>query len=423
MSKISMTLSIGLMSGTSMDGIDVALLETDGQHHIIEKGHLHYPYETNFQIALKAAEYSVRKHHGDLRQAELHFNADMKVYLYSLQQPISDYYARLSLEAVIAESTQLHIHAVQQLLQQQHLKPNDITVVGYHGQTLYHQPQRHCSIIVGDGQVMADTLNIPVVYQFRANDIAAGGQGAPFAPIYHWALAKRDGLIPCVVLNCGGIANATVISNDDATQLLALDTGPGNGLIDALVRQKTQGKENRDQDGRYGLAGTVNDAILKQLYTQSTQGDKADFFSKAAPKSLDIGDFKWSAALENLSLEDACRTLEAFTADSIIHSLLQLQRPLPNLWIVAGGGWHNPVILQEFKTRLAQHCLQAVVRTADDIGWNADALEAQIFAYLAVRHLHQLPFSFPGTTGVAKPLSGGVYCKPKNDFAEPLTLS
>ena len=409
----TMTLSIGLMSGTSMDGIDVALLETDGLYHIIEKGHSHYPYESTFQIALKATEYSVRKHRGDLQQAAYHFKADMKDYLNRLQQPISDYYARLSLDAVIAESTQLHINAVQQLLQQQRLNASDITVVGYHGQTLYHQPQRHCSIIVGDGQVIANTLHIPVVYQFRANDIAAGGQGAPFAPIYHWALAKRDGLIPCVILNCGGIANATVISNDDATQLIALDTGPGNGLIDAFVRQQTQGKENRDQDGRYGLAGTVNNDVLQQLYTQSMQGDKTDFFTTSAPKSLDIGDFKWPATLESLSLEDACRTLETFTADSIIKSLLHANALLPDRWIVAGGGWHNPVILQEFKTRLAHHFPQAVVKIADDVGWNADALEAQIFAYLAIRHLQQLPFSFPGTTGVVKPLSGGVYCQPQ----------
>ncbi|MCD6045182.1 MAG: hypothetical protein K0R48_345 [Gammaproteobacteria bacterium] len=410
-----MTFSIGLMSGTSMDGIDAALLETDGQHHIVAKGYLHYPYKTDFQIALKAAEYSVRKHKGDLQQAALHFKADITEYLNTLEQPVNDYYAPLSLEAVINESTQLHIKAVQALLQQQHIKSSDIRVIGYHGQTLYHQPQRQCSIIVGDGQVMANALNIPVVSQFRANDIVAGGQGAPFAPIYHWALAKRDGLIPCVVLNCGGIANATVISNDDATQLIALDTGPGNGLIDALVRQKTHGNENRDQDGHYGLAGTVNDAILQQLYTHSMQGDKADFFSKTGPKSLDIGDFKWPVALEELSLADACRTLEAYTADSIVKSLLNTTAILPDRWIVAGGGWHNPVILQEFKMRLTQHCPQAVVKTADDIGWNADALEAQIFAYLAVRHLRRLPFSFPGTTGVAKPLGGGVYCEPQGN--------
>jgi anhydro-N-acetylmuramic acid kinase len=407
-----MVMSIGLMSGTSMDGIDVALLETDGQYHIAEKGHLTYPYETDFQIALKAAEYSVRKHQGDLQQSARHFNADVTEYLNTLQHPLSDYYTHLSLDAVIAQSTQLHMNAVQRLLQQQRLKPSDIKVIGYHGQTLYHQPQRQCSIIIGDGQAMANTLKIPVVYQFRANDIAAGGQGAPFAPIYHWALAKRDGLIPCVVLNCGGIANATLIANGDTTKLIALDTGPGNCLIDAFVRQKTQGLENRDLDGRYGLVGKVNNTLLQQLYTQSLQGDKADFFNRPAPKSLDSGDFKWPAALEDLSIEDACRTLEAFTADSIIKSLMHTNTPLPNRWIIAGGGWHNPVIMQEFKTRLAQHYPQAVVKTANDIGWHADTLEAQIFAYLAVRHLQKLPFSFPGTTGVAKPLSGGVYCRP-----------
>lgn len=407
-----MVMSIGLMSGTSMDGIDVALLETDGQYHVTEKGHLNYPYESDFQIALKAAEYSVRKHKGDLQQAANHFNTDVMEYLNQLQHPASDYYTRLSLDAVIAQSTQSHINAVQQLLQQQRLKPSDIKVIGYHGQTLYHQPQRQCSIIVGDGQAMANALKIPVVYQFRANDIAAGGQGAPFAPIYHWALAKRDGLIPCVILNCGGIANATLILNADEKQLIALDTGPGNSMIDALVRQKTRGLENKDHNGRYGLAGKVNNAVLEQLYTQSLQGDKADFFNQLAPKSLDSGDFKWPAALEELSLEDACRTLEAFTADSIIKSLMHTNAALSDRWIVAGGGWHNPVILQEFKMRLLQHYPHAVIQTADEVGWRGDALEAQIFAYLAVRHLQKLPFSFPGTTGVPKPLSGGIYCKP-----------
>lgn len=404
-----MGLSIGLMSGTSMDGIDVALLETDGLNHIVDKGHLYYPYLPDFQIALKAAEYCVRKHWGDREKASVNFKSDLNEYL-SLNaiEPFAD----LTLEGIIAESTQLHATAVLKLLEKYRINADDIEIIGYHGQTLYHQPQRQCSIIVGDGQALADSLNIPVVYQFRAKDIAAGGQGAPFAPIYHWALAKRDNLIPCVVLNCGGIANATVIPSDDPNQLIAFDTGPGNGLIDALVRTKTQGKENKDADGHYGLAGTVNTHLLEQLYRHSMQGDKADFFRKAPPKSLDIADFKWPAALEDLSLADACRTLEAFTADSIVTSLMALNRPLPNLWIVAGGGWHNPVILQEFKTRLQLQLPQAEIKTAAEIGWNGDALEAQIFAYLAIRHLQQLPFSFPGTTAVPRPLSGGMYCKP-----------
>lgn len=404
-----MMLSVGLMSGTSMDGIDVALLETDGLEHIVEKGHLACPYSSEFQIALKAAEYSVRKHLGDVSKATLHFKADLDEYL---KQNAIACFADLTLEDIILESTQLHAKAVQQLLEKYRLKASDIAVVGYHGQTLYHQPQRQCSIIVGEGQLLADAIHIPVVYQFRANDIAAGGQGAPLAPIYHWALAKRDRFIPCVVLNCGGIANATVIPKDDPHQLMAFDTGPGNGLIDALVRQRTEGKENKDKDGHYGLAGSVNATLLEQLYQQSMQGDKADFFHKAPPKSLDIADFKSPAALENLSLADACRTLEAFTADSIIKSILQLNCTLPKRWILAGGGWHNPVILEEFKTRLQLQLPQAEIKRADEIGWDGDALEAQIFAYLAVRHLQQQPFSFPGTTGVPEPLSGGIYCKP-----------
>ena len=404
-----MMLSIGLMSGTSMDGIDAALLETDGLGHIVEKGHLAYSYSREFQIALKAAEYSVRKHLGNVQQAAFHFEKDLNEYLsLNMIKPFAD----LTLDGIVLESTQLHAKAVQQLLEKYPVSASEIDVIGYHGQTLYHQPQRQRSVIVGNGQALADLVHIPVVYQFRANDIAAGGQGAPFAPIYHWALAKRDHLIPCVVLNCGGIANATVITEDDPQQLLAFDTGPGNGLIDTLVRKKTQGTENRDTDGHYGLAGRVHHDLLEQLYEESMQGDKADFFKKAPPKSLDIADFKSPQALDNVSLADACRTLEAFTADSIIKSIIQLNRPLPKRWILAGGGWHNPVILEEFKTRLHLLLPQAEIHTADAIGWNGDALEAQIFAYLAVRHLQQLPFSFPGTTGVPRPLSGGVYCRP-----------
>ncbi len=403
-------LSIGLMSGTSMDGIDVALLETDGLNHIVEKGHLSAPYAREFQIALKAAEYSVRKHAGNLEEAAKYFESDSQEYFSANAIAPSDHW---NLESIIAESTELHAQAVLQFLEKYHLNASDIEVIGYHGQTLYHQPQRQCSVIVGDGPALANRLNIPVIYQFRTHDIAAGGQGAPFAPIYHWALAKRDGFIPCVVLNCGGIANATVIAEEDPETLIAFDTGPGNGLIDAFVRQKTQGKENKDTDGHYGSQGKVDTFVLEQLYQHSMQGNKADFFKKAPPKSLDIADFKWPSVLEDLSLNDACRTLEAFTADSIVQSLVALNRPLPNLWIVAGGGWHNPVILEEFKMRLQRALPQAEIKTADAIGWNGDALEAQIFAYLAVRHLKQSPFSFPGTTGVSRPLSGGIYCRPE----------
>ncbi len=412
-----MYLSIGLMSGTSMDGIDAALIQTDGQTHVKEQGHLHLPYEWRFKILLRAAEYAVRQHSGDLNLAAAQFEIHLDAYLQNKLQIESALqaefkhelaqYLPLNLKRIIQHSTALHLKASQALLKQTGFAPKDIKVLGYHGQTLYHQPQKGLSVIVGDGKTLAEALNISVVYQFRQQDIAAGGQGAPFAPIYHWALAERDKLTPCVVLNCGGIANATLISQSDPTTLLALDTGPGNALIDAYVRKKTGGKEHCDQDGQYGLQGQVHEGVLKALYAKALMIADENYFAKTGPKSLDVGDLKLIAELETLSLPDACRTLEAFTADSIIRSLQQLECPLPQLWIGAGGGWENPAICTELSTRLSAYLPGTQFRKASEVHWNSAALEAQIFAYLAIRHLQKQDFSFPGTTGVPYPMSGG----------------
>lgn len=410
-----MPLSIGLMSGTSMDGIDVALLETDGESHVIHKGHHHLAYHRDFHIALKSAEYIVRKHQGDLVNATQHFDEDLKEFLrLKLKLSIMEIheFRKFSLQSIIAHSTELHSQAVESLLKKLTTHAEQIDVIGYHGQTLYHQPQFMRSIIVGNAQLLANTVNIPVVHQFRANDIAAGGQGAPFAPIYHWALAKRDNILPCAVVNCGGIANVTIITDEDPETLLAFDTGPGNGLIDTFIRQKTHGKESMDKEGLHGQNGKVHHSILQELYQTCMQENKKNFFTQTPPKSLDIGDFILPEVLNDLSLEDACRTLEAFTADSIIHSIKHATNTMPKLWIVAGGGWNNPVILQEFTTRLQKIAPHAIVKTAHDMGWHNTALEAEIFAYLAIRHLKQLPFSFPGTTGVTRPVTGGMYCEP-----------
>ena len=163
-------------------------------------------------------------------------------------------------------STQLHIQAVRQLLSDQALSTATIDVIGYHGQCLYHQPNRGISVIVGDAKAMADALGIVVVNDFRKNDIAHGGQGAPFAPLYHQALAIRDGLLPLAVVNCGGIANVTFVMGDKESDLLAFDTGPANALMDQLLRQRTQGEWHYDKDGHYGLQGEVNVAVLSRLF-------------------------------------------------------------------------------------------------------------------------------------------------------------
>ncbi len=413
-----MFLSIGLMSGTSMDGIDAALLETDGLNHLKELAYTSLSYDPLYKIALKAAELAVRNAKGDLTVATENYQASLRYYLEhelqhssssSLLHQIQTYLDNnLSLAKVIEDSTRLHARLVNQLLTEQNLSASDIRVVGYHGQTLLHRPEEGISIIIGDGQRLANEITIPVVNDFRSNDLAHKGKGAPFAPLYHLALCARDHLFPAAVVNCGGIANVTLIPNENPDQLIAFDTGPGNGLIDRLIRQRTQGKEQMDKDGHYGQQGKVNEAVLNTLFEKSIQKQNQNFFKLAPPKALDIGDLQLIQELDALTLEDACRTLEAFTAESIVQSLALTKITIPKNWILAGGGWNNPVILQELRARLTQASGTAThIQTADQVGWNGQALEAQIFAYLAVRSLKNLSLSLTGTTGVTEAVSGG----------------
>lgn len=376
--------SIGLMSGTSMDGIDAALLRTDGKDVIEEICSISLSYTNKERSLLKEAESSIRAGITSGRVSEE------------------------IIREIEAFSTMLHIEAVNQLLTKANYTNKDVDIIGYHGQTMYHKPKDKISIILGDGKLMAKSCNIPVINDFRRNDINHGGRGAPFAPIYHLALSKRDKKIPSVIVNCGGIANITIITDDDPLNIKACDTGPGNGLIDRLVYMRTGGMEFMDENGKYGSKGSVNKDVLDMLYANSIMQDGVNFFDLYGPKALDINDMNLIPEIEALSIEDACRTLEAFTADSIVRGAGD---NFPKKWILAGGGWNNPVILNELKVRLND----SEIVTADEIGWNSKALEAQIFAYLAVRSKKWLNLSFPNTTGVSTALSGGVFNEIRSD--------
>ncbi len=424
-------LSIGLMSGTSMDGIDAALLETDGTaKHIRELGHIAIEYTKAFILLLKATEYAIKKYQGDINQARENLSIALNEYL-TCQYKVADFdlsnyltdlktylsaqgHAEMTFDAVIEHSTDLHAVAVKKLLEETGNSATDIDVVGYHGQTMYHQPDQKISIILGDGQRLADTVQIKVVNDFRRNDIEHGGQGAPFAPLYHQALACRDGCVPLVVVNCGGIANVTIIDSDEPEELIGFDTGPGNGLLDQFVKQRTQGRESMDHNGEHGRAGKVDKAILEQLYNAAIQKSGENYFLKSPPKSLDYGDLILIPELDQLSLADGCATLAAFTADSIIRAVGLVKDKYPRQWILAGGGWNNPNIRQQLITRLQQQLGDDIqVSTANEAGWNSQALEAQIFAYFAVRSLEGKPLSVPGTTGVKNAVSGGCLYEPK----------
>jgi anhydro-N-acetylmuramic acid kinase len=366
--------AIGLMSGTSMDGVDVAVIDTDGES-VAAFGPTGYRPYSDAERAL-------------LRQAL----TDAEVMTARDQRP-----------GVLAEAealiTRAHAEAVETLAAAHAI--GEVAAVGFHGQTVLHRPDEKLTVQLGDGAALAKRLGMPVVYDLRNADLQAGGQGAPLVPVFHRALMR--GLRrphPVAVLNVGGVANVTYIDGED--NLIACDTGPGNALIDDFVRARAG--LARDDDGRAARVGQVDCAALSALLAHP-------FFARSPPKSLDRNDFReWvqqHAGLAGKSLEDGAATLTALTAATAARIVAQLPRT-PGAWIVAGGGARNPTLL----AMLAERVAPATVETADHIGWSTDSLEAQAFAFLAVRTLKGLPNSFPATTGAPRPMTGGVLVRP-----------
>lgn len=415
--------SIGTMSGTSMDGIDVALIKTDGCFKIEEIGHVSINYAPEFHQLLKVAEYSICNHQGDISKAhDADFSKAFEEYFINVikmpktkaleqLQAASIYLHKdsnkpINLWQIIHHSTFLHELAIRKLIRTTSCYTQSIDLVGYHGQTLFHNPRKGITIQVGDSQELANRLKIMVVSDFRSRDVAWGGQGAPLAPLYHLALAARDNKLPLAVVNCGGIANISLILTANSKDLKGYDTGPGNGLIDLFVKQRTNFQENMDHNGKYGLNGKVHLDIIEKLYAKSILIQGTSYFDLLPPKSLDINNLKLIPELEELTIEDGCATLAAFTADSIIKNLDKFTDIQPKHWVLAGGGWYNPVIKRELEQRIKDKLGDDhTIHLAQEIGWNNKAIEAQIFAYLAVRVFKGMAISVPETTGVAKPIT------------------
>jgi anhydro-N-acetylmuramic acid kinase len=364
--------AIGLMSGTSLDGVDVALLETDGER-IAAFGPTGYRAYTEDEQAL-------------LRQA------------LAQGAGLSDRTAR---PGVLAEAeafvTRVHAEAVEKFLADERIDRAGIAIVGFHGQTVLHKPATRLTVQIGDGGLLAARLKLPVAYDFRAADVAAGGQGAPLVPVFHQALARElKRPHPIVVLNVGGVANITFVDGGDP---IACDTGPGNALIDDFMRDRTGAP--LDRDGDQAAKGRVHEDFIARILADA-------FFARPYPKSLDRNAFAFAnLALPDFSVADGAATLSALTAASVKRVVPHLPAP-PKSWVVAGGGAHNPTLLKMLAERLAP----ASVESADAVGWSSQSIEAQAFAYLAVRTLNGLPLTFPTTTGVAAPLPGGIIARP-----------
>ena len=363
--------AIGLMSGTSLDGVDVALIETDGER-IAGFGPTGYrPYSDSEQALLRQA----------LEQGA----------------GLTDRTAR---PGVLAEAeafvTSVHAETVQAFLNDAQINKVDVTIVGFHGQTVLHRPAKRLTVQIGDGAALTRRLGIAVAHDFRAADVAAGGQGAPLVPAFHQALArdlKRPH--PIAVLNVGGVANVTFVDGGDP---IACDTGPGNALIDDFMRARTGAP--LDRDGDQAAKGRVDEDFVKRVLED-------EFFNQPYPKSLDRNAFAFTnIGLPDFSVVDGAATLSALTAASVARIVPHLPAP-PRAWIVAGGGARNPTLMR----MLAERLKPATVETADAVGWSSQAIEAQAFAYLAVRTLNGMPLTFPATTGVKLAMKGGVIAR------------
>ena len=349
--------ALGLMSGTSLDGVDVAVIESDGAAFVATGPALTVPYPDDFRERLRSVLGGVG--------------------------PVA---------AIEDESTRLHAAAVAAFRTRHPQVP--VALIGFHGHTILHAPEQRRTWQLGDGALLARLTGCDVVCDFRSADVAAGGEGAPLAPLYHAALAA--GLAkPLAVLNLGGVGNVTWIGETDGA-VIAFDTGPGNAMLDDWARRHTG--QPADFGGALARSGSVSAAHVMRFLA-------APYFSRTPPKSLDRDAFAGFMP-DDLAAADGAATLTEMTAAAV--AVARTYFPFPaREFLVCGGGRHNPALMAALVRRLA-----VPVRPVEAVGWDGDALEAQAFAYLAIRSLKGLPLSLPGTTGAPRPICGGRLFRP-----------
>ncbi|WP_420432711.1 anhydro-N-acetylmuramic acid kinase [Hyphobacterium sp.] len=362
---------IGLMSGTSLDGVDAALIETDGDASV--------QFGPGAEHAYDAGQRQV------LQQA---VNAALD-WRFDGPEPAEF----LAAETALGDA---HVAAVANVLAMAGLEPSDIDLIGFHGQTVLHRApaggRLGATRQIGDGAALAQAAGIDVVYDFRSADVAAGGHGAPLATLYHDALFRRDVLPgPIAVLNLGGVANVSWLGEGEPC---AFDTGPASGLLDAWC-ERTIGRAC-DLNGELAGRGQTDADALARLLDHP-------FFDLPPPKSLDRWDFSLDPVTD-LSPEDGAATLTAFSARTVADAIRKMG--LPQRVLVTGGGRKNPVMMAAIAADL-----ERPVEPVETVGWNGDLMEAQAFAWLAVRSVEGLPLSLPSTTGVPRATTGGVLAK------------
>ena len=364
-------ISLGLMSGTSGDGVDASLIKTNGLDEYKVLADKYFEYDSNIYKDIHTLKEKIH----NISHLEK-FNSELN----DLERRITIFHAEIIKE----------------------LKIEDETVVGFHGQTIYHNFKEKISRQLGNGKLLSQLTRKNIVYDFRSNDILNGGQGAPLAPAFHHLIASQSNInLPICFLNIGGVSNLTIVKEkNNLNELFSKDLGPGNCLIDSWVRNNSNKKF--DENGNLALSGTKNEIIFEQaqeLYLNSESKDK---------RSYDTNDFDISFA-RGLTLEDGAATLTDFTASIIGQELTYI---IKNSYqkikevLICGGGRKNKVLLKKIKENLSSNISLKLI---DDYNVNGDFVESQAFAYLAVRTVKNLPISFPGTTGCKHPSLGGRY--------------
>ena len=367
--------SLGLMSGTSMDGVDASIIYSDGTSKYKAISNKYFVYNKDFYQDLTSLRDRINS------------SKDLK---------------RLSndLKSIEKEITLFHAKVVNEMIREFNV---DIDFIGFHGQTIFHNADEKISRQLGDGKLLSQLTKKTVVYDFRQNDLKNGGHGAPLAPIFHQLIVKQNKIdLPVCILNIGGIANITAIGPYEDKFFKSYDIGPGNCLIDEWIRKKTKNKY--DVNGQTAKAGKTSEIILNQAL------DNFDNRKNKNSLSYDTKDFNLNF-VRGLSLEDGTATLTDFTGRIIGAALFSLlSRVRDKLWrvIVCGGGRKNTTLIERIKNRILKNL---VIQPIDDYGIDGDFVESQAFAYLAIRSYLGLPISFPYTTGCKEPCTGGIIIK------------
>jgi anhydro-N-acetylmuramic acid kinase len=367
--------SLGLMSGTSMDGVDASIIKSNGEDK----------YEVVFDQFFKYDE-EIYKELVDIRN-KINSLEDLEV-------------SSIALEDIERKITLFHASACKKIISE--YSPN-IDLIGFHGQTIFHNANEKISKQLGDANLLSRLLKKKVVYNFRENDMHNGGQGAPLAPIFHQLLINQNQIrLPACILNIGGIANITMISSKNFNDLKSYDIGPGNCLLDEWIRKNSE--ERFDKNGELAQAGKTDEIILKQAI------DNFDNIKNNNKLSFDVKDFDLNF-VRGLSLKDGLSTLTDFTAIIVYQSIIDsinLDKDIQLNILICGGGRKNLSLINSIKNKLPSNMKLSLI---DDYKINGDFVESQAFAYLAIRSYLEKPISFPQTTNVEKPCVGGIITK------------